>query len=126
MKNKIDLKFLTLCLAVFLTVFSCKAPPKFNEAALHGKWVVTSWVEEASGKEFSNKMDMTYQSDSLYSIDYGPKKEEGKYWIEDEFLHTVATGKSENKVKIISINAETLKIQMNRGGKMENVVLTKK
>ena len=49
-------------------------------------------------------MDMSFQSDGKYTIDYGTKKENGKYWINGEYLHTLAEGKSEMSVKIMKLN----------------------
>ena len=69
-------------------------------------------------------MDFSFDSDRRYSIDYGSQKESGKYWIAVDYLHTVEDGKAEKKVKIISLSADTMILEMNRAGQIERLLLT--
>jgi len=117
--------FLAISISFILLFVSCKNEI-FNAQNLLGSWEVKEWKIESTGKLVPNKMDMTFGSDTNYSIDYGPKTEKGKYWIDGEYLHTVATEQAEKKVKIIRLGTDTMNIKMNRGGQMENVILVKK
>jgi len=124
MKNILNVLVKGAVLFLMITISSCA--DKYSETDMHGDWKVSEWKKESSGKIISNKMDMNFNPDGQYSIDYGSKKESGKYWIKGEYLHTVAEGKSEMSVKILNLNSDSLVMQMNRGGEMERVVLLNK
>lgn len=109
-----------------ILIFTSCQNSKFDDQLIIGSWKVSEWKLEETGKTIPNKMDMHFDSEKMYSIDYGSKKEEGKYWIAGEFLHTVETGQTEKKVKIISLTSDTMRFQMNRGGHLESVIMTKK
>jgi len=98
----------------------------FNEDLLEGSWKVDKWTIESTGKTRTNKMDMNFKNDMSYEIDYGPESERGRYWISGIYLHTFEKGETEKKVKLIKLVSDTLEIQMNRAGEMENVLLIKK
>jgi len=111
-------------LMISLLMISC-GEGKFEEALLAGKWQVRDWTIEGTGQKRNNKMDMTFNSDRTYSIDYGGMVEEGRCWISNDYLHTVEKGRAEKKVRLIKLVPDTLVFQMNRGGVLENVLLTK-
>jgi hypothetical protein len=93
---------------------------------LLGNWKVNKWTEISSGKKITNQMDFSFEEDGRYLLDYGKKKEHGKYWIANEYLHTIEEGKAEKKVKIISLQKDTLAMEMNRAGSIEKVILVRK
>jgi len=121
--KKTNFKFSAIVIFSLFIIIGCG--DKYSKTNLYGDWSVSEWKVETSGKSISNKMDMNFNADDKYSIDYGSKKESGKYWISGDYLHTMAEGKSEMSVRIMKLNSDTLVIQMNRGGKMERVVLLK-
>jgi hypothetical protein len=96
----------------------------FNAEDLHGNWTVQSWTLQNSNRAINNKMDMSFKDDGTYEIDYGTESENGKYWIQGEFLHTIETGAREKKVKILKLAPGAFEMQMNRGGELENVVFS--
>jgi len=117
-----------ICTTILLTTFivllsSCT--DKFDEALLYGDWKTTDWYILDTGQKINNQMDFSFDSDRKYTIDYGTEKEVGKYWIAVDYLHTVEDGKAEKKVKIVNLNSDTLLMEMNRGGRLERLVLTK-
>ena len=113
-----------LCIACFsLLLVSCAS--EFDSQLLVGKWKTVSWINKVTGKKIKNKMDFQFNNDELYEIDYGSLTEKGKYWIANEFLHTVEEGQSEKKVKIISLSQDSMVFEMNRAGILEKVVLVK-
>jgi len=111
---------------IFSVFIICSCADKYSKTDMYGNWSVSMWQEEVSGKLISNKMDMEFKADGMYAIDYGAKKEAGKYWISGEYLHTEADGKSEMSVRILNLTTDSLEFQMNRGGAMEHVILLKK
>lgn len=119
-----SLKYL-LIFSFTLVLSNCQTGCDFDEVDLIGNWKVVDWKIEETGQKRNNKMDMIYQSDGGYIIDYGGEKEIGKYWIECQYLHTQENGQAEKKVKLIALTSNTLTIQMNRGGELEEVKLEK-
>jgi len=115
-----------LCLLFLLLLFTSCTESKFNDTDIHGNWKVASWTVESTGKSIKNKMDMNFSAFEKYTIDYGTENEKGKYWIANDYLHTVEQNEAEKKVLILKLNPDTLQIQMNRAGEMENVTLVKK
>ena len=111
---------LILC-SVFLIATACGG--KYSESDMLGTWKVNDWKVESSGKSINSQMDMTFETDGKYNIDFGSKKEAGKYWLSGEYLHTVAEGKSEMSVRIMKLTSDSLELQMNRGGQLERVIL---
>ncbi len=124
MKNILQTKYLSFVIFTLFVIIGCA--DKYSKTDLQGNWSVSEWTKESTGKSISSKMDMNFEADGLYSIDYGSKKEAGKYWISGEYLHTVADGKSEMSVKIMNLSQDSLELQMNRGGSLEKVILLKK
>lgn len=122
MNTLLRVRFALLLFIFTLILSACS--DKYSKTDLIGKWKVDSWKIESTGKTVNNKMDMKFDEDGKYLIDYGSKKESGEFWISGEFLHTQAEGKSEMSVRILGLNSDSLVIQMNRGGSMEKVVLT--
>ena len=123
MKNL--LPFMSFSLFAILLSTSCQSN-NFDSKILLGSWEVFEWKIEKTGKSINNRMDMVFDTEENYSINYGSKSEKGKYWIAGDFLHTVETDQAEKKVKILELSADTMNIQMNRGGHLESVVLVKK
>ena len=123
MKQHPAYKQLALFLFLLITLFSACSDSRFDETQIIGDWEVATWDIISSGNTRSNKMDMHFSVDRKYEINYGSEIEKGKYWISGEDLFTVGDGESEKKVKLLTLNSDTLGIQMNRGGELENVYL---
>ena len=88
---------------------------------LIGQWKTQEWVEAKTNKAFENLMDFTFSGDMRYEVDYGSHKEIGNYWIEGDFLHTIEDNQAEKKVKFLLLTSDSLKIEMNRSGRIEHV-----
>lgn len=109
---------------ILLLLYSCNKSP-YEKTDLLGKWTVVNWEIEKTGQKRSNQMDMTFQDDNRYEVDYGSQKELGKFWIANSYLHTQEDNEAEKKVKILKLTIDTFHMQMNRGGTLENVLLIK-
>lgn len=121
-----DVKIMMILL-ISLSIFNtaCKES-QYQIENLWGNWKVSKWEILTTGKTRGNTMDMTFKNDKTYQVNYGSELESGKYWIANDYLHTVETNESEKKVKILKLTADTLHIQMNRAGELENVLLIRK
>ncbi len=100
---------------------SCQ--PKYTPEDLFGEWETVSWTIESNGQAIDQKMDFSFFEDKTYKVDYGSIIEEGKFWTETEYLVTVENGQYEKKVKILNITQDSFVFQMNRGGRLEHVIL---
>lgn len=118
-------KFLSLKLIILCVIVTSCLRGDYNEEDLIGNWTVSKWEVESTGQLRENQMDMHFDEDKTYVVDYGSELEKGRYWVANDYLHTVEENRSEKKVKIIKLNKDTLEFQMNRGGELEYVLLTK-
>lgn len=118
-----DFNKIVVILFCYFLCMACSG--KYDSATLHGNWEVATWEKEATGNDIDGQMDMTFNSDGTYSVDYDGVIEKGEYWIYGEYLHTVETGQSEKKVRIVRLQNDTFEMQMNRSGSLERVVLFK-
>jgi hypothetical protein len=119
------MKSSTFLILTIIAVFLFSCTDSFDESLLHGDWKTTDWYILDTNQKINNQMDFSFDADRRYTIDYGTEKEMGKYWIAVDYLHTVEDGKAEKKVRIVNLNADTLLMEMNRGGQLERLVLTK-
>lgn len=119
------MKIFKCLLIVSFFFIACQPQQKWPNEALHGQWDTASWTNLNTNKAIGNQLDFNFGTDGRYVLDYGTKKVEGKYWIENDYLHTIEDQQSEMKVKILNLNIDSLVIDMNRGGHMERVVLLK-
>ncbi len=126
MNSHLKIVMITLVYVGCLVLSSCETGCITNKEDLLGEWQVDSWIIESSGKSRSNQMDMQFINSGAYSVDYGVELEEGTYRIDCQYLHTQENGQAEKKVLIQSLSADTLVIQMNRSGSLEQVKLIKK
>ncbi|MBK8967025.1 MAG: lipocalin family protein [Saprospiraceae bacterium] len=97
-----------------------------NNPALHGKWQGVEWL--ASGKSLGQdaaQVMFEFQADGNYSAGFGDQQERGTWRTVKEKLYTQATGKQEIVVRILQLNDNTLKFEMNRGGRQETIELKK-
>lgn len=97
-----------------------------NNPALHGKWQGVEWL--ASGKSLgqdASQVQFEFQTDGNYSAGFGAQQESGTWRTVKEKLYTKATGKQEIVVRILQLDDNTLKFEMNRGGRQETIELKK-
>ena len=120
-----QLHFGYFLLSSFLLCFlSCVE--QHDESLLIGQWKTDSWIINSSNARINNKMDFNFNADGYYELDYGSKKEKGKYWISNDFLHTQEVDMAEKKVKLNLLVQDSIIFEMNRGGRLETVILVKR
>jgi hypothetical protein len=98
----------------------------YDQKLLLGQWKTSSWIDNSSQQSINNKMDFDFQDNRKYSIDYGSMKERGTYYISGGYLHTTETGRAEKKVNLLKVVQDSVVFEMNRGGAIETVILTRK
>lgn len=113
---------------LFLGILSLTACKRANDhnAMLVGKWVGKEWL--IAGKpigEDASQVEFEFTVDGDYSARFGAQEESGVWRTQKEKLYTTAQGKQEIVVKILLLDATTLKFEMNRGGRQETLELTK-
>jgi len=106
-----------------LIFFSCN--DGLDKSSLYGSWKTVDWYQEDSGNRIQQKMDFDFSEDGRYVVDYGSQNEKGDWWVRGNFLHTREDDQMEKKVHISSIMKDTMRMDMNRGGILETVVLVK-
>lgn len=114
--------FIVLIFAIMFVACS----ETYDQKILLGKWKTSSWVNNATKSSINNKMDFEFKSDRQYYIDYGPVQESGTYYISGGYLHTTETGKAEKKVNLLKVVQDSIVFEMNRGGTIETVILTRR
>lgn len=114
-----------LCLSIFLMVLS-SCDVEHNKPLLLGNWKMVNWeIVPTQQTVEGRQMDFQFNDDDTYSVDYGGEIEEGTWRVAGNNLYTTENGMSEKMVKIVLINQDSLKFEMNRSGQLELVTLVK-
>ena len=115
---------LSSILLLFIT-FSCKQDSQ--TPLLIGQWQGVSWKVngEASSRDF-NSVTFEFRPDNTYSANYGKQREQGNFRLKGDKLYTTAENKIEKMVKLSTLTADTIVMDMNRVGVAEELVLVKR
>ena len=106
-----------------LFLFACSEDQK--EKDLIGEWALVAWKDVTHDRQKQGEVSFAFKEDKRYTASLNGNAEKGRYWVEFQNLHTVEDGKSEKKVKILKLENDTLILEMNRMGTMEEMVLVK-
>ncbi len=126
MQNQLKKLIKTSLFLLVLVLFTSCQNVEFDTEKIYGEWKVVDWEIVTTGEKRGNQMDMSFVKEDDYVVDYGSEKEEGKFWIRNQYLYTLENGEAEKKVKLLDLKTDTLSFQMNRAGEIENVLLVKK
>lgn len=118
-----DMKATSFCCLFFLILSSCT--PDSYKTDILGSWKQVQWTIVESGQPIDQAMDFTFSADERYEVDYRTEKEAGKYWLSGDDLYTKEDDRVEKKVKIMTLTPDSLVFEMNRAGRLEEVVLVK-
>ena len=120
MSNKSTLFF------AFLIMFFCACSAENNNQRIVGTWQGISWKVKGqqSGR---NASDVTFEfkPDDSYSASFGTQKEEGTYRLAENKLYTTAKGQAQKMVQVTLLSTDTLIMDMNRVGTLEELILVK-
>ncbi|MCB9313139.1 MAG: hypothetical protein H6568_10235 [Lewinellaceae bacterium] len=115
--------FRLLSAVSFLFLFACQpgTPPAEQVA---GDWQGARW--EANGNPVTDdptRVVFMFQPPDRYAAVFGNQQEAGVYRVNDGRLYTQADGQAQIMVRFDRPDPDTLTLQMNRGGRMETLVL---
>ena len=98
-----------------------------NNQRIVGDWEGTSWEVKGkpSGRNASDVL-FNFDADDTYTAAFGEQKESGVFRLEGNKLYTTAKGQAEKMVQITLLSVDTLLMDMNRAGTVEQLVLVKK
>ena len=110
--------------SIFL--FSCGGSKQKD--LIVGHWTGVEWLEEGKPSTILNPADASFQFDAgdTYSFTYAGNTEKGKYFVSNHELFTTPDGGVKMMVKIIKLDQDTLRFDMNRGGTSERLTLVRK
>ncbi len=112
------------CLSTFILI-ACGSDN--SNQKIIGKWQGISW--KVKGTESGrNAVDVSFEfkADNTYTAAFGQQKEEGSFHLSGDKLFTTAKGQAEKKVQVHLVAVDTLVMDMNRAGTLEELVLVKK
>ncbi len=73
----------------------------------------------------ASQVHFKFEESGDYSSGFGTQNDKGQWRTELDKLYTVAYGKQEIMVKIVKLDGDTLRFEMNRGGRKETMTLLK-
>jgi hypothetical protein len=114
---KYILAFISIC---FIAACSFES---YNQREIEGQWYSESWT--SSGEETGYRAWMAFEQDSTYRALFNNRREQGKYWIDGHRLYTDSEDGEPIKVKIASLDEQSMVIEMNRGGNKETITFGK-
>ena len=104
-------------------LFACKRVNDKNPE-LVGRWQGTEWL--IFGKpsvQDATQVGFEFLADGTYTATYGQQIESGVWRTDKSRLYTTGEGRKEIMVKILKLDKERLKFEMNRAGQQETIEL---
>jgi len=120
----INYKTIILFMALGLTIWGCS---NADTSLLYGDWKGEDWLIEGKSTGLDAKsVNFEFEPDGTYTANFGTLKEAGTYRLRADKLYTIADGKKEKVVQLLTLNQDTVRMNMNRSGQTEVLVLVKK
>ena len=92
-----------------------------------GHWTGVEWLEKGVPSIYTpGDASFQFESTGDYTFTYGENAEQGKYFVSNHELFTTPEGGIKMMVKIIKLDQDTLRFDMNRGGESERLTLVRK
>jgi len=113
------------CFMVFAFLPSCDNSK--DKELIIGHWTGVEWLEEEAPSLYTPS-DASFQFESTgdYTFTYAGNSEQGKYFVSNHQLFTTPDGGIKMMVKVMKLDQDTLRFDMNRGGKSERLTLVRK
>lgn len=123
---KKNYKTLIFVIAVGMMLFSCQSND-LDKTLLYGKWKGADWLLEGNSTDFdAHLVHFSFADDDNYLADFGgTQKEIGTYRLEGDKLYTTAKGKKEKVVRLVTLNQDSIVMDMNRSGRDEVLILVR-
>ena len=111
-------------LAIACLFISCA--DSLDETLLHGKWKGADWLVEGkpSGLNAAS-IQFEFKADGTYEANFVNQKENGTYYLAADKLYTTDEGKAQKVVRLLMLTQDSIKMDMNRGGTTELLILKK-
>ena len=109
---------------LFLFILMACQPGTPPAEQLAGDWQGVRW--EANGQSVTDdptRVVFMFQPPDRYAAVFGNQQQAGVYRVNDGRLYTQADGQAQIMVRFDRPHPDTLTLQMNRGGRMETLVL---
>ncbi len=117
------MKYLCLFLP-FLFLTACT--DSTSEQQLYGSWQGHEWlIGEQAAERDATQVTFRFTPEGQYTAAFGAQSEAGTYRLEGDKLYTDAEGQAQKMVKIRLTAPDTLRMDMNRAGTEEVLVLVK-
>ncbi|HHM21221.1 MAG TPA: hypothetical protein ENJ20_04265 [Bacteroidetes bacterium] len=115
---------ISVCLT-FVFLFGCQS--ENDNQKIVGHWQGISWSVKGqpSGRD-AGTVHFEFNADDTYSASFGAQKEEGKFRLVKSNLYTTAKEQSEKMVQVALPSPDTLIMDMNRAGTLEQLILVKR
>lgn len=111
-------------LSISLFVIACKLNDK--TPLLYGQWKGISWkVNGVESDRNAKSVKFQFNDDRTYSTSYESEAEHGVYRLNFANLYTTGENKIEKMVKLATLTADSMIMDMNRAGTSEQMTLVK-
>jgi hypothetical protein len=115
--------FLSLIACLFIVV-ACK--PSEKDRVIEGQWYGADWTINGQPAGYNvGQVAFQFNPDGTYQYAYQDLEESGVYFITGQELYTTPDGGTKIMVKLKTLTADTLQMEMNRGGQLELLTLTR-
>ena len=103
---------------ILFLVLACS--PTKKERMIEGQWFGVDWTIDGQPAGYdAARVAFQFNPDGTYQYAYRDLEESGTYFVTGQELYTTPAGGTKIMVKIKSISADSLAIEMNRGGQLE-------
>ncbi len=117
------MKYLYLLLP-FLLFAACSGSS--DNQQLYGSWQGHKWlIGEQAAERDATPVNFQFTPEGQYTAEFGAQSESGSYRLEGDKLYTDAEGQAQKMVQIRFTAPDTLRMDMNRAGTPEVLVLVK-
>ena len=117
---------LTSIAAALMLVTQASCIKSYYQRELVGNWEGIDWQRDGVTVPDHDPFWFNFGQDSTYASMFGGLQQQGKYWIDGFRLYTLVEGEFPIKVKLESLEQDTLTIGMNRAGRPETLVLVRR
>lgn len=122
------MKKIILSALILSALVGCKQDDS-KKQLIFGKWQGTAWTVAGkdSGRD-AKAVNFEFKNDDTYSASFGGQGEKGVFKLTEDKLYTTADAgnKIEKMVKLSTLTADTIVMDMNRVGDSEQLILVKK
>jgi hypothetical protein len=113
-------------ISIFCIAFLLACDNSKDKELIIGHWTGVEWLEEGAPSLYT-PADASFQFESTgdYAFTYAGNTEQGKYFVSNHQLFTTPDGGIKMMVKVVKLDQDTLRFDMNRGGKSERLTLVR-